>query len=65
MNLHTAHKFFGIWVVFVLAVNVGLLWLTASAITSGVKALSEDCGQTYGVESVVSGNWFCPVSEDE
>jgi hypothetical protein len=36
------------------------LWLVGSLLTSGIKAISGHCGQTYGIESVVSGNWFCP-----
>jgi len=51
---------FGLWAVVVLAINVGLLWLLSSGITSGVKAISDDCGAEYPVESVLSGDWFCP-----
>jgi len=38
------------------------LWVIPSAITSGIKAVSDKCGQTYPVEKVWSGDWFCPDS---
>lgn len=60
------HTLGGIAVVIVLVVvllNVGALWLIASGVTSGVKAASENCGQTYAIEKVVAGDWFCPVEE--
>jgi hypothetical protein len=48
----------------IFCVAIGLvvlkLWLVGSLITSTVKTVSHDCGQTYPVERVVSGNWFCP-----
>jgi len=40
------------------------LWFFPSAITSGVKAISDSCGKTYPVEKVLSGNWFCPEKSD-
>lgn len=36
-------------------------WVVASAITSGIKAVSDDCGKTYKVEVVLGGDWFCEV----
>jgi len=35
------------------------LWVIPSAITSGVKAVSDKCEHTYPVEKVWSGDWFC------
>lgn len=36
-------------------------WVVASAVTSGIKAGTESCGQTYSIESYwVVGDWFCP-----
>jgi len=42
---------------------VGILWLAISLATSGIKAVASDCGHTYGIESVVSGDWFCPTNK--
>ena len=36
------------------------MWITLSLITSGVKAVTDDCGTTYKVEKVLGGDWFCP-----
>jgi hypothetical protein len=48
---------------FFVALGLGVLalkiFVVGSLITSSVKSLSDDCGKTYGVEAVVSGNWFC------
>lgn len=35
-------------------------YVGGSVITSGVKAISNDCGNEYPVEVVFGGNWFCP-----
>jgi len=35
------------------------LWVIPSAVTSGIKAVSNSCEKTYPVEKVWSGNWFC------
>jgi len=43
-------------VLFALWIN---LWLVPSAITSGVKAISDKCGQEYPVEVIWNGNFFC------
>ena len=48
----------------ILFVTVALtvkVWLVGSLLTSSVKAMSDDCGKTYGVElvPVIQGNWFC------
>ena len=52
---------------FMIIVWLGLgafsLWVGGSLITSGVKAVTEDCGKTYGIEKFVSGDWFCPEDE--
>ena len=47
------------WVLFVVTMQGLLIWGGASAVTSGVKKLSDECGKTYFVEKVVAGNWFC------
>ena len=54
---------FGLWAVFVIAANVALLWAASSAVTSGIKAGTDNCGQTYVAEKVLQGNWFCPEKE--
>lgn len=51
---------FGLWFVFVLCVGVSSVYVGASAVTSGVKALTDNCGETYVVEKVLAGDWFCP-----
>jgi hypothetical protein len=46
---------------FILLANIGLLLVGLSVMTSGVKAVSGNCGTTYGIESyAVGGDWFCP-----
>jgi hypothetical protein len=36
-------------------------WLTASVVTSGIKAFADKCGHEYTIEKIgVSGDWFCP-----
>ena len=49
-------------VVFVIWFN---LWLIPSVITSGIKSIANDCGKTYPVEFVLSGDWFCAQEQDE
>lgn len=49
-------------VVFVLWFN---FWVIPSAVTSGIKSISDDCGKTYPVESFFSGDWFCVEEQDE
>ena len=49
------------WIGFCLALVTLKLWLIGSLVTSTVKTVKGDCGQTYGVETVLSGNWFCPT----
>lgn len=34
-------------------------WLVGSVLTSVVKAATNNCGETYVVEKVLKGNWFC------
>lgn len=50
-------------IIFVLIGNFIAFWLIGSAVTSGVKSISDDCGKTYRVEKVLAGNWFCPEEE--
>ena len=50
-------------VILVILGNVGIAWVGASAVTSAIKAVSGNCGQTYGVEPVIQGNWFCPKTK--
>ena len=65
-NFNNRNKGVGIrtgFAIMLLMVILGIfinLWVIPSAITSGVKALSNKCGSTYVVEKVWSGNWFCP-----
>lgn len=42
-------------------IQATIWWVIASAVTSGVKAVSDDCGTEYKIESVVAGDWFCPT----
>lgn len=51
----------GAWIVLCLALVALKLWLIGSLVTSVVKTVKDDCAQTYGVETVLSGNWFCPT----
>lgn len=51
---------FGGWIVFILLLGLGSTWVCASALTSGIKAATNDCGKTYPVEAVLGGDWFCP-----
>lgn len=51
------------WILFCLALVALKVWVIGSLLTSGVKAAKDDCGQVYGVESVLSGNWFCPTKD--
>jgi cytochrome b len=60
---NTLGAFFVFAVLFNLAWVCGVGWVAGSAITSGVKAAKDQCGTRYGVESVFSGNWFCPEDE--
>lgn len=43
----------------VIAFNLAFWWVIASAITSGIKTASNQCNETYQIESVVNGNFFC------
>ena len=43
-----------------LGIAVLKLWFMGSLFTSSIKAVSDSCGKSYGVESVgVNGDWFC------
>ena len=55
------YAFFAVVAMAILALK---LWLVGSVITSGVKAISDSCDQTYPVEAVVSANWFCPSNKE-
>lgn len=50
---------FFMWGLFCLFVGIAGLWVAGSVITSGVKAGTDNCGQTYVVEHVLAGDWFC------
>lgn len=43
---------------------VGYFYFIGSLITSSTKALTEQCGEVYQVESVFNGNFFCPERSD-
>lgn len=45
--------------VVILGLKFFIAWVGGSAIISGVKSLSGDCGKTYPVEVVFAGDWFC------
>jgi hypothetical protein len=47
----------------VISFYCGGLWIAGSFVTSGVKAVSNNCKQVYPVEKVLSGNWFCPTKK--
>jgi hypothetical protein len=49
------------WILFCFALIVFKMWLIGSLLTSGIKAAKDDCRKTYGIETVLSGNWFCPT----
>lgn len=38
-------------------------WVVGSLVASGVKTISKDCGKVYGIEKLVSADWFCPEEE--
>lgn len=46
---------------FAISLTAFKLWLIGSLATSSIKAISDDCGIRYGIEKLVSGNWFCPA----
>jgi hypothetical protein len=48
-----------------LAISLIILkfWIVGSLLTSSIKVVSHDCGQTYSIEKVVSGNWFCSTEK--
>lgn len=60
MHRSTGEKTFIGFALFAIFMQGLALWIAASAITSGVKALSDSCGKRYVVEAVVGGDWFCP-----
>ena len=52
-------------IVFTALCNVLAFWVAGSAVTSLVKAATEQCDQTYMVEVVLAGDWLCPVQEGQ
>ena len=46
-------------VVLSIGLSLAPLWITGSLITSGVKASTNNCGKTYPIEVILSGDWFC------
>ncbi len=48
---------------FYLCIALFPTWVVASGITSGVKAVSEDCSSEYPVP-IVSQDWFCAEKND-
>jgi hypothetical protein len=61
MNGFKLEAFFGLCL-FALAVAVVIIkiWVVASLITSGLKASTNNCNETYVIESFANGTWFCP-----
>lgn len=49
----------------IIIAKVALIWCVVSLVVSGVKAVSNDCGTKYGIETVVSGDWLCPAKPSE
>lgn len=55
-------------IVFFIVVVVSLpviIYVGGSLVTSGVKAATDNCGETYGAESMFDGDWFCPVQDQD
>lgn len=42
-----------------IGINLALIWVFGSVVTSGIKSFKNECGQTYKVESALGGDWFC------
>lgn len=45
------------------AMVVSIMWTIGSTITSGIKALTNNCDKKYPVELVLHGHWFCPIKK--
>ena len=43
-----------------IVITIVKVFVVGTLLTSGVKAMSEDCGTKYPVEKVFYGNLFCP-----
>lgn len=43
------------------ALKLFFFWMVLSIVSSGVKATSNNCGNVYGIDSVVMSNLFCPI----
>lgn len=46
-----------------IALHLLVWWFIASAVVSGIKAVSGHCGERYALEVVVGGDWFCPEED--
>lgn len=55
---------FGASIVLTIVVNLVMAWVVGSALTSGIKALSDSCDTRYKVEAVLAGDWFCAESPE-
>ncbi len=56
---------FGTGVLLSIAFEIALVWVAGSGITSGIKAVNDNCGQRYPVEVVLNGDWFCSEEIEE
>lgn len=56
-------KMISIWFIFIVCANLAFGWVVGSAITSGIKAATNDCGTNYVAERFFQGNWFCDEEE--
>ena len=52
------------WITLCIALVLLKVWIIGSLATSTLKTLKNDCGKRYGVESVLSGDWFCPTQDN-
>jgi hypothetical protein len=59
MRLGTLVGVGAIWTIICVMFFVAMVWVAGSALTSGVKVGTDQCGQTYPLEAVFSGDWFC------
>jgi hypothetical protein len=49
-----------VMIAFYIVIAFAPVWVVGSVLTSGIKAGTKQCGQTYPIEKVLGGNWFCP-----
>ena len=59
MKLSTVMSVGVIWAIICVIFMVIAVWVGGSVLVSGVKSVKNQCGQTYPMESVFSGDWFC------